>query len=142
MKYFYVLAAMLCGLFYGCSKEKSEPLPDLPPVEIPAEVFGFYSGIQPCDDCEARKVDMELNKDGSVLAIDMLYRDSVLVDTLRGKFSFADSIVSVSLSDNSIHWEFKRDRVGNLALMRSGSVYRDVDGAKAVLVRFYKKIKM
>ena len=42
MKYAYVLAAIFCGLFVGCSEEKKEPLPDLPPVEIPADVFGYY----------------------------------------------------------------------------------------------------
>ncbi len=141
MKYAYVLAAMLCGLFVGCSEEKKEPLPDLPPVEIPADVFGFYSGRMPCDDCNQRGVDMDLFKDGSVQAIQMTLKDSVQVDTLRGTFVFADSIVKVSLSDNSIQWAFKRDRVGNLAFMKLGDVYRDADGMKAVLVRFYKKIK-
>ena len=77
MKYAYVLAAMLCGLFVGCSEEKKEPLPDLPPVEIPADVFGFYSGRMPCDDCNQRGVDMDLFKDGTVQAVQMTLKDSV-----------------------------------------------------------------
>ncbi len=141
MKYAYALAAMLCGLFVGCSEEKKEPLPDLPPVEIPADVFGFYSGRMPCDDCNQRGVDMDLFKDGTAQIVQKTLKDSVQVDTLRGTFVFADSIVKVSLSDNSIQWAFKRDRVGNLAFMKMGDVYRDADGMKAVLVRFYKKIK-
>jgi hypothetical protein len=55
---------------------------------------------------------------------------------------YADSIVKLSLTENNAAWAFKRDRVGNLALMKFGSVYRDAEGMKAVLVRFYKKIKM
>lgn len=132
---------MLCGIFVGCSEQKSEPLPDLPPVEIPADVYGFYSGRMPCDDCNQRVIDMDLLSDGKVLAVESVQKDSVETDTLHGTFVFADSIVKVSLSDNTIHWTFKRDRVGNLALMKSGSVYRDTDGMKAVMVRYYKKIK-
>jgi hypothetical protein len=141
MKYAYVLAAMLCGLFMGCSEQKSEPLPDLPPVEIPADVFGFYSGRLPCDNCNQRMVDMDLFNDGKVVAVESVLKDTISVDTLRGTFVYADSIVKVSLSDNSVQWAFKRDRVGNLAFMKLGDVYRDSEGMKSVLIRFYKKIK-
>lgn len=141
MKCAYVLAALLCGLFVSCSEEKSEPLPDLPPVEVPADVFGFYSGRMPCDDCQQRVLDVELFKDGTAQVVETVAKESIQVDTLRGSFTFADSIVKMSLSDNSIHWMFKRDKVGNLSYMTLGDVYRDEDGVKAVLVRFYKKIK-
>ena len=141
MKYAHALAVLLCGLFLGCSEQKSEPLPDLPPVEIPADVFGFYSGRLPCDNCNQRIVDMDLFNDGKVVAVENILKDSVHSDTLRGTFVYADSIVKVSLSDNSIRWDFKRDRVGNLAFMKLGDVYRDSDGLKAVLIRFYKKLK-
>ena len=110
-------------------------------MEIPSDVFGFYSGRMPCDDCKQRVLDMDLLKDGSAQVVETIVKDSALSDTLRGTFTFADSIVKVSLSDNSIHWAFKRDKVGNLAYMTLGEVYRDADGMKAVLVRFYKKIK-
>ncbi|MBR6450827.1 MAG: hypothetical protein IKS96_13005 [Fibrobacter sp.] len=140
MKYACALSALLCGLFVACSEEKSEPLPDLPPVEIPATVFGYYSGRLPCDDCKLLKVDMDLFEDGKVLAVRTKVLDSVFVDTLRGTFVYADSIAKISFSDNAIHWAFKRDRVGNLAFMKAGDVYRDADGLKAVMVRFYKKI--
>ncbi len=141
MKCVYVLAALFCGFFVGCSEEKPEPLPELPPVEIPTDVFGFYSGRMPCDDCKQRVLDMDLLKDGTAKVVESVMKDSLEVDTLRGTFTFADSIVKVNLSDNSIHWAFKRDRVGNLAYMTLGEVYRDADGMKSVLVRFYKKIK-
>lgn len=141
MKCAYALTAILFGLIVGCSEQKSEPLPDLPPVEIPTDVFGFYSGRLPCDDCNQRIVEMDLSNDGKVVAIESILRDSVKVDTLRGTFVYADSVVKVSLSDNTLQWAFKRDRVGNLALMKFGDVYRDAEGMKAVLVRVYKKIK-
>ena len=141
MKYAYVLAAIFCGLFVGCSEEKKEPLPDLPPVEIPADVFGYYMGKMPCDDCKQRVLEMDLLNDGSAQVIESVLKDSLHVDTLHGTFVYADSIVKLSLTENNASWAFKRDRVGNLALMKFGSVYRDAEGMKAVLVRFYKKIK-
>ncbi len=141
MKYAYVLAAIFCGLFVGCSEEKKEPLPDLPPVEIPADVFGYYMGKMPCDDCKQRVLEMDLLNDGSAQVIESVLKDSLHVDTLHGTFVYADSIVKLSLTENNAAWAFKRDRVGNLALMKFGSVYRDAEGMKAVLVRFYKKIK-
>lgn len=142
MRCAFVVAATLCGFFVGCSEEKREPLPDLPPIEIPAEVYGYYSGRMPCDDCQQRGVAMDLLNDGSALVVETVLKDSAQVDTLRGTFTYADSILQLNLSDNSIHWTFKRDKVGNFALMKSGSVYRDENGMKAVLVRFYKKIKL
>jgi len=141
MKYAYVLAAIFCGLFVGCSEEKKEPLPDLPPVEIPADVFGYYMGKMPCDDCKQRVLEMDLLNDASAQVIESVLKDSLHVDTLHGTFVYADSIVKLSLTENNAAWAFKRDRVGNLALMKFGSVYRDAEGMKAVLVRFYKKIK-
>ena len=141
MKYAYALTAFLCGFFVGCSEQKSEPLPDLPPVEIPADVYGFYSGQMPCDDCDRRVVDMDLFNDGTVLAVQTTLKGAAQVDTLRGTFVYADSIVKMDLSDKTVHWDFKRDKVGNLAYMKQGDVFRDADGMKAVMVRFYKKIK-
>ena len=83
---------------------------------------------------------MDLFEDGKVLAVRTKVLDSVFVDTLRGTFVYVDSIAKISFSDNAIHWAFKRDRVGNLAFMKAGDIYRDADGLKAVMVRFYKKI--
>lgn len=144
MKYACVLAALLCGLFWGCSEEKSERLPDLPPVEIPADVFGFYSGRLPCDDCKQRAIDMELKKDGSAQVVQTILKDSVHVDSLQGTFTYADSVVKMLVSEDSLgmlYWVFKRDKVGNLVFTKSGNVYRDADGMKYVMVRFYKKLK-
>ena len=66
------------------------------------------------------------------------------VDSLRGTFTYADSVVKILVSKDSLgmySWLFKRDKVGNLAFMKSGDIYRDADGMKFVMVRFYKKLK-
>ena len=105
MKYAYALTAMLCGFFVGCSEQKSEPLPDLPPVEIPADVYGFYSG-----------------------------RESLL-DLQEAAVPGAQVLTGMP------HTPGVKDKVGNLAYMKQGDVFRDADGMKAVMVRFYKKIK-
>lgn len=141
MKYAIAVTALLCGFFVCCSEEKKEPLPDLPPVEIPADVFGYYSGKMPCDDCNERVLEMDLQKDGSALVIETVLKDSLHVDTLHGTFVYADSVVKLDISQSNAHWAFKRDKVGNLALLKFGNVYRDADGLKAVMVRYYKKFK-
>ena len=56
-----VFALMACE-----EEEKSAPLPDLPPIEIPKDVPGLYSGSLPCDDCTSRMVRMTLGEDSSV----------------------------------------------------------------------------
>ena len=52
MKYRLVVLAACLGML-ACSEEKKEPLPELPHVEVPAELAGQYSGQLPCDDCKA-----------------------------------------------------------------------------------------
>ena len=132
-----VLAAAL--LLSACTEEKKEPLPDLPPVELPKEMPGLYSGSLPCDDCNSKIVRMTLKEDMSVEAIQTTLRETVVVDTLKGTFVVTDSTVKVSLSDNSVHWNFKRLGSGNLGYLTSaGTVYEDDNGFRADFIRIYK----
>ena len=131
----------LCAvaLFVACSEEKSEPLPDLPPVEIPKDVPGLYSGRLPCDDCTSRMVRMTLSEDSSVVATQLTLRDTMVTDTLRGTYVVTDSSIKISLSDNQLHWNFKRIKFGNLRYMTSAGVpYEDKDGLHADFTRIYK----
>ena len=64
--------------------EKSDPLPNLPSIEIPKEVPGLYSGSLPCDDCTSRMVRMTLGEDSSVEAIQLILRDTMETDSLKG----------------------------------------------------------
>ena len=116
----------LCAvaLFVACSEEKSEPLPDLPPVEIPKDVPGLYSGRLPCDDCTSRMVRMTLAEDNSVIATQLTLRDTMVTDTLRGSYVVTDSAIKISLSENQVHWNFKRIKFGNLRYMTSAGVIR------------------
>ena len=121
----------LCAvaLFVACSEEKSEPLPDLPPVEIPKDVPGLYSGRLPCDDCTSRMVRMTLAEDNSVVATQLTLRDTMVTD----------SAIKISLSENQVHWNFKRIKFGNLRYMTSAGVpYEDKDGLHADFIRIYK----
>ena len=131
----------LCAvaLFVACSEEKSEPLPDLPPVEIPKDVPGLYSGRLPCDDCTSRMVRMTLAEDNSVVATQLTLRDTMVTDTLRGSYVVTDSAIKISLSENQVHWNFKRIKFGNLRYMTSAGVpYEDKDGLHADFIRIYK----
>ena len=103
----------LCAvaLLVACSEEKSEPLPDLQPVEIPKDVPGLYSGRLPCDDCTSRMVRMTLSEDSSVVATQLTLRDTMVTDTLRGSYVVADSTIKISLSDNQLRIRQTLDQI-------------------------------
>ncbi|MCQ2091096.1 MAG: copper resistance protein NlpE N-terminal domain-containing protein [Fibrobacter sp.] len=142
LSFLKVFAPLALVAMFGsaCSEEKKqEKLQDLPPVEFPKELPGLYSGRMPCDDCDTRMIRMNLNEDSTVVVAQTKIRDSVVTDTLRGTYLYADGIVKVSLSDNTIHWNYKRDGVGNLSyLTSSGSIYEDANGLRMDLIRIFK----
>lgn len=130
---------MAAFVLIGCSEEKQEPLPELPPIEIPKDLTGLYSGRLPCDDCTAKMVRMTLSEDKSVEVVQTVVKDTLEVDTLRGTFVAGDSTIKVELADKSIHWNFLRGKFGNLSYMTSaGTVYEDKDGLRAELIKIFK----
>ena len=129
-----VFALMACE-----EEEKSAPLPDLPPIEIPKDVPGLYSGSLPCDDCTSRMVRMTLGEDSSVEAIQLVLKDTMETDSLKGTYSITDSTIKVTLEGDKGHWNFKRAKFGNLQYMTAaGTVYEDKDGMKSELIRIFK----
>lgn len=123
----------------ACEEEKSEPMPDLPPIEIPKDVPGLYSGSLPCDDCTSRMVRMTLGEDNSVEAIQLILKDSMTTDSLKGTYSVTDSTIKITLAGDKGHWNFKRAKFGNLQYMTAaGTVYEDKDGMTAELIRIFK----
>lgn len=135
----FLFSLCTVALLVACSEEKSEPLPDLPPIEIPKDVPGLYSGRLPCDDCTSRMVRMTLLEDNSVEAVQLTLRDTMATDSLKGTFVVSDSTIKVSLSNDKIHWNFKRIKFGNLRYMTSaGVLYKDKDGLHADLIRIFK----
>lgn len=128
----------------ACSEEKSEPLPDLAPIEIPKEVPGLYSGRMPCDDCTTKMVRMALGEDHSVEFVQTVLKDSLEVDTLKGSFMATDSSITVTLAKtdapkDSSRFVFVRSKMGNLSYVTSaGTVYEDENGMRAELIRIFK----
>ena len=132
--FFAAFSLIACG-----EEKKSEPLPDLPPIEIPKEVPALYSGKLPCDDCTSRMLRMTLGEDNSVEAVQVILRDTMTTDTLKGTYVVTDSTIKVSLSGDSQHWNFKRAKFGNLTYMTAaGTIYKDEDGMTADLIRIFK----
>lgn len=132
-----VLTAAL--LVFACSEEKREPLPDLPAIELPKDVPALYSGRLPCDDCKLKQVKMTLKDDMSAVAVQTIIKESVEVDTLSGTYVVTDSTIKVSLSENNVHWNFKRIASGNLSYLTSaGTVYEDENGMTADFIRIVK----
>lgn len=146
MKNALVCALALCCFWWGCSEEKAEPLPDLPPVEVPTGVAGFYSGSMPCDNCKMLMVRMRLENDSIANVVETLIQespDSVRVDTLRGTYSVSGDGISVKLDDSKKLWNFKREKIGNLVLMTgAGTEYRNEEGLMVKLMRIYEKNKV
>lgn len=137
------MAAIGCVLFVGCSKEEAPaPLPALKPVELPKNTAGFYSGRLPCDDCKMRMVRAELLEDSSVTFVQTVVTDTMKTDTLKGTYSVNGEILSMSLSEASMNLKFKRDSLGNMALLTgAGTVYEDADGMTAELIRILRNPK-
>lgn len=133
-----VLATLCMGLFLaGCEKEAEKPaaLPELPKVEIPEGVVGFYAGRLPCDNCKMKMVRMELLADSSVSVVQSIMTDSVKTDTLAGKFAMDSGKVAVTLSEGT-HWKFQVEKSGALSLLTgAGTVYQDENGMKVDLIR-------
>ena len=135
-----VLPFLAVFVLTACEEEEqSNPLPNLPPIEIPKEVPGLYSGSLPCDDCTSRMVRMTLGEDSSVEAIQLILRDTMETDSLKGTYSASDSSIKVTLDGGKGHWNFKRVKFGNLQYMTAaGTVYEDKDGMKAEMIRIFK----
>lgn len=138
MKKLFLIAVSCCVFFVGCSKEEPAELQALKPIELPKNTDGFYSGRLPCDECKARMVRLELAEDSSAVLVQTIVTDSMKTDTLKGTYSVAGEILSVTLSEGT-GLKFMRDSLGNMALMTgAGTVYEDADGVKAELVRILK----
>lgn len=136
------MAIAICFGLLSCSEEKSEPLPDLPAVTVPAGIAGSYSGQLPCDNCKAQIIRAVLAEDSSATIFRTVVNDSAVADTLQGKFSMgADSVVSISVGED-YSWKFKRSAIGNLSLLNgTGEFYLDENGGKCVWVRILSKLK-
>ena len=131
-----VLATLCMGLFLaGCNKEEPAPLPDLPKVELPETIVGFYTGRLPCENCKVRMVRMTLAEDSSVTVIQNIMTDSMKTDTLVGRFSIDSGKVAVALSEGT-RWNFQVEKSGSLSLLTgAGTVYEDENGVRVDLIR-------
>jgi len=142
MKFRLVALAICIGLL-ACSEQKSEPLPELPRMEIPSELAGLYSGQLPCDNCKALIVRVVLSADSGVTMVRTQVMDTIVVDTLQGSYAMgADSVITFSMPAWR-NWNYKRNSMGNLELLNgSGQVYLNEDGLKCELIRIFTMPKM
>ena len=82
---------------------------------------------------------MTLGEDNSVEAIQLILKDSMTTDSLKGTYSVTDSTIKITLAGDKGHWNFKRAKFGNLQYMTAaGTVYEDKDGMTAELIRIFK----
>jgi hypothetical protein len=84
-------------------------------------------------------VRMTLGEDTTVEAIQLVLRDTMETDSLKGTYTVSDSTIKVTLAGDKGHWNFKRAKFGNLQYMTAaGTVYEDKDGMKAEMIRIFK----
>ena len=82
---------------------------------------------------------MTLGEDNSVEAIQLVLKDTMETDSLKGTYAVTDSTIKVTLEGDKGHWNFKRAKFGNLQYMTAaGTVYEDKDGMAAELIRIFK----
>ena len=138
-----VIATLCMGLYLvGCNKEEPAPLPALKPVELPKNTAGVYSGRLPCDDCKMRMARMELTEDSSATVVQTIVTDSMKTDTLKGTYAVNGEVLSLSIPDVEMNLKFKRDSLGNMALMTgAGTIYEDADGMKFDMIRILVPMK-
>lgn len=87
-------------------------------------------------------VRLVLAEDSSVTAVQTVVTDSMKTDTLRGSFSMNGDVLTLSLSEGSVNMKFKRDSLGNMALLTgAGTVYEDADGMKFDMIRILVPMK-
>lgn len=142
MKKIFLIAVSCCVFFVGCSKEEPKPLPPLEKVALPESVIGMYSGKLPCDNCKMRMARMELAEDSSATVVQTIVTDSMKTDTLKGTYAVNGDVLSLSIPDVGMNLKFKRDSLGNMALMTgAGTIYEDADGMKFDMIRILVPMK-
>lgn len=79
---------------------------------------------------------MELAEDSSAVVVQTIVTDSMKTDTLKGTFAVNGDELALSIPDASMNLKFKRDSLGNMALMTgAGTVYEDADGTRFEMIR-------
>lgn len=87
-------------LVFACTQSEEEKksdrieadlknLPKLAPIEIPKGVVGLYIGNLPCDECESRRIRMNLDSSGTAQIEEVFF--SAKTDTLKSTATYRDS---------------------------------------------------
>lgn len=114
-------------------------LPKLAPIKIPEGVAGLYIGTLPCDECDTRRIRMELDSSGRAQIEEILF--SAKPDTLKSSATFKDSAdyVLVRFYDGKRFMNFlKRGGTSLEYLNIEGKPYEDSEGPYR-LIRILRK---
>lgn len=101
-------------------------LPKLSPIKIPEGVVGLYIGTLPCDECETRRIRMELDSNGNAQIEEFFF--SAKPDTLKSSATFRDSAdyILVRFDDGKRFMNFlKRGGTSLEYLNAEGKPYED-----------------
>lgn len=140
MKKFFAIAAV-STLFFACSEDEQQKLPDLPKISAPTGVAGEYVGRIPPQDAKARQVHLSLDTTGVAIV-----NESILTDTVETKVDTLTYVVEgefLSVKFKEKTWNFKKNGdFGYLFLNPQGEPFVDEAGNNFALLRILNKPKV
>ena len=84
--FFYSIVSLL---FFACSSEEKQPLPDLPKIEKPKGVAGLYAGRLPLENAKAHQIQLQLDSIGNAFLTERILYDSL--ETRLDTLTYQDS---------------------------------------------------
>ena len=153
MKKFFVAAALF-SLILGCGQNENEAkakkieedlkaLPKLAPVQIPEGVAGSYVGTLPCDECDLRRVKMNLDGDGNAFIEEFLFRRNEKTDTLQNRATYKDSaeFILVRFENANRFFAFQKSNGTSIVYLNvEGKPYLDDTEEPYRLLRILSKV--
>ena len=139
---------------FGCGQNEDEvkskkieedlkALPKLAPIAVPEGSFGTYVGALPCDECDMRRVKMNLDSLGRAQIEEVLVYGNEKMDTLKNTATFKDSaeFILVRFDDGKRFFSFQKDGGTSIVYLNvEGKPYLDDSEMPYRLLRILKKV--
>lgn len=116
-------------------------LPKLSPIEVPEGVSGLYFGTLPCDECDSRRIRMELDSNGGAQIEEIFLKEKP--DTLKSLATYADSadVITVRFADGKRFMNFQKRGGTSLEFLNAdGKPYENAEEPYR-LIRILKQKK-
>ncbi|MEE1067674.1 MAG: hypothetical protein UHC59_00200 [Fibrobacteraceae bacterium] len=129
-------------LFFACSSEEKQPLPDLPKIEKPKGVAGLYAGRLPLENAKAHQIQLQLDSIGNAFLTERILYDSLetRLDTLT--YQDSSSVLIFKFKSSAKVWKFKQTSdLQYVFLNPTGEPFLDADSNFYTLFRMLKTVE-